>query len=97
MMIILMSQNSDKAGKISQQISEQAPPMIDKIIDKLTGTNASITYFFENFEIGIPNIRGPKGQQINGGKFTINGSNRISTELHNIKERKESEKDNARE
>ena len=29
-MIILMSQNSDKAEKLSQQISEQAPPMIDK-------------------------------------------------------------------
>ena len=95
-MIILMSQNSDKAEKIAQQISEQAPPMIDKIIDMLTGTNTSITYFFENFEIGIPNIQGPKGQQIGSGKFTIDGGIRISTELHNIREGKESEKGNAK-
>ena len=84
-MIILMSQNSDKAEKLSQQISEQAPPMIDKIMDKLTDTNTSITYFFENFEIEIPNIQGPKGQQIGSGKFTINGGISISTELHDIK------------
>ena len=59
-----MSQNSDKAGNIALQISEQAPPMIDKIMDKLIGTNTSITYFFENFEIGLPEIQGSKGQQI---------------------------------
>ena len=59
-----MSQNSDKAGKIALQISEQAPRMIDKIMDKLIGTNTSITYFFENFEIGLPEIQGSKGQQI---------------------------------
>jgi hypothetical protein len=38
--------------------------MIDKIMDKLIGTNTSITYFFENFEIGLPEIQGSKGQQI---------------------------------
>ncbi|MGB8033867.1 MAG: hypothetical protein WCF03_08610 [Nitrososphaeraceae archaeon] len=59
-----MSQNSDKAGNIALQISEQAPPMIDKIMDKLIGTNTSITYFFENFEISLPEIQGSKGQQI---------------------------------
>ncbi|MGA7043711.1 MAG: hypothetical protein WB443_10660 [Nitrososphaeraceae archaeon] len=59
-----MSQNSAKAGKIALQISEQAPPMIDKIMDKLIGTNTSITYFFENFEISLPEIQGSKGQQI---------------------------------
>lgn len=77
-----MSQNSNKVGKITQQISEQAPPLIHKIIDKLTGMNASITYNFENFEIDIPAVQGPEGQHIGGGKFTINGSLKISTELH---------------
>ena len=48
-----MSQNSDKAGNLALQISEQAPPMIDKIMDKLIDTNTSITYFFENFEIEL--------------------------------------------
>ncbi|MGB7636873.1 MAG: hypothetical protein WBL88_04805 [Nitrososphaeraceae archaeon] len=38
--------------------------MIDKIMDKLIGTNTSITYFFENFEISLPEIQGSKGQQI---------------------------------
>ena len=38
--------------------------MIDKIMDKLIGTNTSITYFFENFEIGLPEIQGSKGHQI---------------------------------
>ncbi|MGC1928895.1 MAG: hypothetical protein WA667_07955 [Candidatus Nitrosopolaris sp.] len=92
-----MSQDSDNSsyqqqqeptGKIAQQVSQLGPPMIDQILDKLTGKNTSITYFFENFEIDIPNILGPKGQQIGSGKLTINGSFRISTELHNNKSMK---------
>lgn len=93
--VIRMSQNSDKSnnqqqhqepiGKIAQQISKLGPPMLDQIMDKLTGTNTSITYLFENFEIDIPDIQGPKGQQHGSGKFSINGSIRISTELHNNK------------
>lgn len=83
-----MSQNSNKVGKITQQISEQAPPLIHEVIDKLTGMNASITYNFENFEVDIPAVQGPEGQYIDrssvlkDSKFTINGSLKISTELH---------------
>jgi hypothetical protein len=72
--VIRMSRISDKSnnqqqeqepiGKITQQISKLGPPMMDQIMDKLTGTNTSITYFFENFEIGLPEIQGSKGQQI---------------------------------
>jgi hypothetical protein len=52
-------------------------------MDKLIGMkNTTITYFFENLEIGIPDVQGPKGQQIGSGKFTINGGIRISTELN---------------
>ena len=57
--------------------------MIDRIMDKLIGMkNTTITYFFENLEIGIPDVQGSKGQQIGSGKFTINGGIRISTELN---------------
>ncbi|MBA3284526.1 MAG: hypothetical protein H0U27_05630 [Nitrosopumilus sp.] len=78
-----MSQNSDKVGKITQQISEQGLPIIDRLLDKLTGMNTSITYSFEKFEIDMPNVHGPKGQQMGGGKLSINGNFTISTELHN--------------
>ncbi|MGC1932846.1 MAG: hypothetical protein WA667_28060 [Candidatus Nitrosopolaris sp.] len=54
-------QQQEPTIKMAQQVSQQGPPMIDQILDKLTGKNTSITYF-ENFEIGIPNILGPKGQ-----------------------------------
>jgi hypothetical protein len=56
--------------------------MIDRIMDELIGMkNTAIAYFFENLEIGILDIQGPKEQQIDSGKFTIKGGIKISTEL----------------
>jgi hypothetical protein len=44
--------------------------MIDRIMDELIGMkNTAIAYFFENLEIGILDIQGPKEQQIDSGKF----------------------------
>ncbi|HET7389942.1 MAG TPA: hypothetical protein VFJ51_03885 [Nitrososphaeraceae archaeon] len=44
--------------------------MIDRIMDEFIGMkNTTIAYFFENLEIGILDIEGPKEQQIDSGKF----------------------------
>lgn len=60
-----MNQNNNgKAGKITRQISEQGLPIIDRLLDKLACKNTSITYSFEEFEIDVPDVKGPKGQQI---------------------------------
>ena len=75
-----MTQTSDdKIGRVAQQISDQGPPIVEKIIDKLTGMNTQITYEFDNLKISLPNAEGPKGEQIARGKLTINGGLKVST------------------
>ena len=43
---------------------DKGPPIVEKIIDKLTGMNTQIIYDFNNLEIGLPNAEGPNGKQI---------------------------------
>jgi hypothetical protein len=74
-----MSQTSDDIEKVTRQISDKGPPIVEKIIDKLTGMNTQITYDFNNLEIGLPNAEGPNGKQIARGKLTINGGLKVST------------------
>ena len=55
--VIRMSQNSDNnnnqqpqqepIGKIAQQISKLGPPMLDQIMDILTGTNTSLHIYLK--------------------------------------------------
>ncbi len=73
-----MSQIGNKVGKVA----EQAAPILDQLMDKLTGRNASITYTFENFKIDMPKAQGPQGQQMMSGQISIRGSITISAELH---------------
>ncbi|HEY6884050.1 MAG TPA: hypothetical protein VI278_08455 [Nitrososphaeraceae archaeon] len=49
----MIQTSDDKIGRVAQQISDQGPPIVEKIIDKLTGMN--ITYEFDNLEIDLPN------------------------------------------
>ncbi len=77
-----MSQIGNNIGKMAGQVSEQGAPILDKLIDKLTGRHASITYRFENFTIDMPRAQGPNGKQMGSGKISIRGSITISAELH---------------
>ncbi|MDN5846017.1 MAG: hypothetical protein L0H53_07060 [Candidatus Nitrosocosmicus sp.] len=77
-----MNQGNNDVGKIAQKVSEQAPSVIDQILNKLTGRHASITYTFEDFRINMPKAEGPQGSQIGGGELSIRGSIKITGELH---------------
>jgi hypothetical protein len=77
-----MSQIGNNIGKVAGQMSQQAAPILDQLMDKLTGRHASITYTFENFTIDMPKAQGPQGQQMMSGKISIRGSLTISAELH---------------
>ncbi|MDQ4074089.1 MAG: hypothetical protein M3162_07270 [Thermoproteota archaeon] len=76
-----MSQISNKVGEVAGQVSEQAVPILDQLIDKLTGKNASITYSFEDFRIDMPKAQGPQGQQMMSGQVSIRGSITISAKI----------------
>ncbi len=79
---IKLSQIGNNIGKMASQISDQGIPILDQLMDKLTGRHASITYTFENFTIDMTRAQGPSGQQMGSGKILIRGSITISAELH---------------
>jgi hypothetical protein len=76
-----MSQIGNNVGKVAGQVSEQAVPILDQLIDKLTGRHASITYTFDNFKIDMPRAQA-HGKQMMSGQVSIRGSITISAELH---------------
>jgi hypothetical protein len=76
-----MSQIGNNVGKVAGQVSEQAVPILDQLMDKLTGRHASITYTFDNFKIDMPRAQA-HGKQMMSGQVSIRGSITISAELH---------------
>lgn len=79
---IKMNQMTDKLGKITHQITEQGAPIIEQILNKLTGKGASITYAFEDLRVEMPKAEGPDGKQMAKGNLRVNGSITISAVLH---------------
>ncbi|CAN5659236.1 hypothetical protein BH23THE1_BH23THE1_30500 [soil metagenome] len=79
---IKMNQMTDNLGKITHQITEQGAPIIEQILNKLTGKGASITYAFEDLRVEMPKAEGPDGKQMAKGSLTINGSITITAVLH---------------
>jgi hypothetical protein len=77
-----MNQLNNNLNKITHKISEEGAPVLEQLIEKLTGKGAIITYSFNNLKIEIPTAKGPEGRQIGGGNLTVNGTLRISAEVH---------------
>jgi hypothetical protein len=77
-----MNQLNNNLNKITHKISEEGAPVLERLIEKLTGKGAIITYSFNNLKIEIPTAKGPEGRQIGGGNLTVNGTLRISAEVH---------------
>ncbi len=80
--LYLMNQLNNNLNKITHKISEEGAPILEQLVEKLTGKGAIITYSFDNLKIEIPTAKGPEGRQIGGGKITVNGTVRISAEVH---------------
>ena len=77
-----MNQLNNNLNKITHKISEQGAPILEQLVEKLTGKNAIITYSFKDLRVEMPTAKGPEGRQIGGGKLTVNGTVRISAEVH---------------
>ncbi|MDN5845464.1 MAG: hypothetical protein L0H53_04225 [Candidatus Nitrosocosmicus sp.] len=77
-----MNQLNNNLNKITHKISEEGAPILEQLVEKLTGKGAVVTYSFDNLKIEIPKAQGPEGQQIGGGNLTVNGTIRISAEVH---------------
>jgi hypothetical protein len=77
-----MNQLNNNLNKITHKISEQGAPILEQLVEKLTGKNAIITYSFNDLKVEMPTAKGPEGRQIGGGKLTVNGTVRISAVVH---------------
>jgi len=91
-----MNQLNNNLNKITHKISEEGVPILEQLVEKLTGKGAVITYSFDNLKIEMPKAEGHEGCQICSGNLTVNGSIRISAEVHkknkgNVAEKKGNE------
>ena len=77
-----MNQLNNNLNKITHKISEEGVPILEQLVEKLTGKGAFITYSFDNLKIEMPKAEGHEGCQICSGSLTVNGSIRISAEVH---------------
>lgn len=77
-----MDQLNNNLNKLSHKISKQGAPILEQLMEKLTGKNAIITYSFNHLKVEMPTVKGPEGRQMGGGKITVNGTVRISAEVH---------------
>ena len=78
-----MNQSDNNLNKITHKISEEGVPILERLIEKLTGKGAVITYSFNNLKIEMPKAQGHEWCKICSGSMTVNGSIRISAEVHN--------------
>ena len=79
-----MSEINKNIGNITSKITEHGAPVIERLLDKLTGKGALIKYNFEDLKIEMPSATDPKGKTIGGGKMTIHGTITISARVQKI-------------
>jgi hypothetical protein len=56
--------------------------MAGQILESLTDKNMTATMQFQNLEIDLPRTQGPKGKDLGGAKWVVNGKIIWTTELH---------------
>jgi hypothetical protein len=82
MIVTRMNQLNNNLNKITHKISEEGAPILEQLIEKLTGKGAIVTYSFDNLKIEMPKAQGPEGRRVGGGSLTVNGTIRISAVVH---------------
>lgn len=76
-----MNEVNKNLGKITHTISEHGAPVIEQLLDKLTGKGAQVKYSFENLNIEMPSATKPDGQTVKGGRFNVRGAITISAKV----------------
>ena len=79
-----MSDINKNIGNITSKITEHGAPVIERLLNKLTGKGALVKYSFEDLKIEMPSATDPNGRTIRGGKMTINGTITISAKMHDL-------------
>ncbi|WP_148686984.1 hypothetical protein [Candidatus Nitrosocosmicus hydrocola] len=79
-----MSEINKNLGKITSKITEHGAPVIEQLLDKLTGKGALVKYSFEDLNVEMPSATDPNGRIIGGGKMTIHGTITISARVQDI-------------
>ncbi|HYF98960.1 MAG TPA: hypothetical protein VD815_02600 [Candidatus Saccharimonadales bacterium] len=79
-----MSEISKNLGNITSKITQSGAPVIEQLLDKLTGKGALIRYSFEDLNIEMPSATDPKGRTMVGGRMSIHGTITISAKVHKI-------------
>ena len=79
-----MSEINKNISNITSKLTEHGAPVIERLLDKLTGKGALIKYNFEDLKIEMPSATDPKGKTIGGGKMTIHGTITISARIQKI-------------
>jgi hypothetical protein len=76
-----MSEINKNLGKITETISEHGAPVIEQLLDKLTGKGAQIKYSFQDLKVDMPAATKPDGKTVKGGRFNVNGTITISAKV----------------
>ncbi len=79
-----MSEITKNLGNITSKITQSGAPVIEQLLDKLTGKGALIRYSFEDLNIEMPSATDPKGRNMGGGRMSIHGTITISARVHKI-------------
>jgi hypothetical protein len=77
----IMSEINKNLGKITETISEHGAPVIEQLLDKLTGKGAQIKYSFQDLKVDMPAATKPDGKTVKGGRFNVNGTITISAKV----------------
>ncbi|HEX5905286.1 MAG TPA: hypothetical protein VFY50_04500 [Candidatus Nitrosocosmicus sp.] len=79
-----MSDINKNIENITSKITEHGAPVIERLLNKLTGKGALVRYSFEDLKIEMPSATDPNGRTIRGGKMTIHGTITISAKMHDL-------------
>jgi hypothetical protein len=79
-----MSDINKNIGNITSKITEHGAPVIERLLDKLTGKGALVKYSFEDLKIEMPSATDPNGRTIRGGKMVIHGTITISAKMQDL-------------
>lgn len=71
-------------GKIGETISEHGAPVIEQLLDKLTGKGAQIKYSFQDLKVEMPAATKPDGETVKGGRLNVNGTITISAKVTKV-------------
>lgn len=71
----------EEASKKVQEGASHLPEIIKQVVDNFTGKDIEVTYSFQNLEVDVPRVTGPKGKEIASAKWKINGKFVLSTQL----------------